>query len=85
MAEDRGSVGAETRSSRPENRKSEDIKRQIKSQEYKLDKLKQKYNQTIAQNKQLRDQIDALRRERVIFDKIYKNLVRGWVTCRRRS
>ena len=61
--------------SKPENRKSEDIKRKIKSQEYRLDKLKQKYNQTIAQNKQLKDQIDALRRERVIFDKIYKNLV----------
>ena len=60
---------------KPENRKSEDIKRKIKSQEYRVDKLKQKYNQTIAQNKQLKDQIDALRRERVIFDKIYKNLV----------
>ncbi len=65
-----------TISSKPESRKSEDIKRKIKSQEYKLDKLKQKFNQTIAQNKQLKDQIDALRRERVIFDKIYKNLVR---------
>eukprot|EP00830_Metopus_es_P012781 TRINITY_DN2941_c0_g1_i1.p1 TRINITY_DN2941_c0_g1~~TRINITY_DN2941_c0_g1_i1.p1 ORF type:complete len:481 (-),score=176.59 TRINITY_DN2941_c0_g1_i1:8-1450(-) len=73
-ADDKSSVISNTVATRPENRKSDDIKRKIKSQEYKLDKLKQRYNQTIAQNKQLKDQIDALRRERVIFDKIYKNL-----------
>lgn len=73
--EDKSSTGVDGKSPKSENRKSEDIKRKIKSQEYKLDKLKQKCNQTSADNKHLRDQIDALRKERVIFDKIYKNLV----------
>lgn len=42
--------------------------------ENKLDKQLQKYNQAVAQNKNLREQIDALRRERVVFDTIYLKL-----------
>ncbi len=48
--------------------------RKIKSLENKLDKQLQKFNQAVAQNKNLREQIDALRRERVVFDNIYKKL-----------
>ncbi len=54
--------------------KKEDIKRKIKSLEHQVDKERQKYNQSVAVNRQLREQIDCLRRERVVFDKIYQNL-----------
>lgn len=53
---------------------NEGIARKIKSLENKLDKSLQKYNEAIAHNKQLREQIDKLRRERVVYDNIYKKL-----------
>ena len=53
---------------------NEGIARKIKSLENKLDKSLQKYNEAIAHNKQLREQIDKLRRERVVYDSIYKKL-----------
>lgn len=53
---------------------SESISRKIKSLENKLDKSLQKYNQAVAQNRQLREQIDKLRKERVVYDNIYKKL-----------
>ena len=53
---------------------NEDVARRIKSLENKLDKQLQKYNQAVAQNKHLRENIDALRRERVVFDQIYEKL-----------
>ena len=37
----------------------------------------QKFNEALAHNKQLRETIDNLRRERVVFDQIYKKLVRA--------
>jgi len=42
--------------------------------ENRLDKANQKFNEAIALNKSLRQQIDSLRRERVIFDNLYKKL-----------
>jgi coiled-coil domain-containing protein 63/114 len=48
----------------------------MKTLENKLEKQRQKYNQAVAHNRELRDQIDVLRRERVVFDKIYQNLVK---------
>lgn len=53
---------------------NEGIARKIKSLENKLDKSLQKYNEAIAHNKQLREQIDKLRKERVVYDNIYKKL-----------
>ena len=53
---------------------NEELSRKIKSLENKLDKQLQKYNQAIGHNKQLREQIDSVRRERVVFDSIYKKL-----------
>eukprot|EP01017_Pseudomicrothorax_dubius_P046534 TRINITY_DN8208_c0_g1_i13.p1 TRINITY_DN8208_c0_g1~~TRINITY_DN8208_c0_g1_i13.p1 ORF type:complete len:497 (-),score=164.38 TRINITY_DN8208_c0_g1_i13:95-1585(-) len=47
---------------------------EIKSLEHQLEKALQKHNEAIAQNKTMREQIDALRRERVIYDNIYKQL-----------
>lgn len=52
------------------------IQRQIKVLENRLDKSLLKFNETLAQNKVLRQKIDDYRRERVIFDGIYKKLER---------
>jgi len=48
--------------------------KQIKVLENRLDKALQKFNEAVATNKELREQIDGLRRERVVFDNIYKKL-----------
>jgi chromosome segregation ATPase len=50
------------------------LQKQIKILENRLDKANQKFNEAIAINKQLRQSIDSLRRERVIFDNLYKKL-----------
>ena len=52
------------------------ISKQIKILENRLEKALQKFNEALAHNKQLRETIDNLRRERVVFDQIYKKLVR---------
>jgi len=53
---------------------TEAIAKQIRVLENRLDKSLQKFNEAIAYNKSLREQIDGLRRERVVFDSIYKKL-----------
>ena len=50
------------------------ISKQIRILERRLDLALVKYNDTLAKNKGLREKVDELRRERVIFDGIYKNL-----------
>ena len=50
------------------------LNKQLRILENRLDKANQKFNEAIAQNKVLREEIDNLRRERVIFDKIYQKL-----------
>ena len=52
-----------------EQQTSEKVSKQIKAMENKLDKNFKEYNQAVAHNKQLRDKIDALRKERILFDK----------------
>jgi len=42
--------------------------KEIKSLENRLDKANQKYNSTVAFNKKMRDEIDTLRRERLVFE-----------------
>ena len=48
------------------------LQKKIKTQEYQLDQIKQKNNAAIAGNKILRAKIDGLRKERSMFDQIYK-------------
>ena len=48
--------------------------KEIKNLENRLDKSNQKYNSTIAYNKKLREEIDTLRRERLVFEQIYSKL-----------
>lgn len=53
---------------------SKAIAKQIRILENRLDKGLQKFNEAIAANRNLREQIDTLRRERVVFDDIYRKL-----------
>ena len=50
------------------------VQKQIKVLEGRLDKSLLKFNEVLAQNKVLRQKIDEYRRERVVFDGIYKKL-----------
>jgi hypothetical protein len=50
------------------------VQRSIKILENRLDKALAKYNEALAHNKQLRLTIDNLRKERLVFDDIYKKL-----------
>lgn len=50
------------------------VSKQIRILENRLDKSLIKFNEALAQNKVLREEIDNLRRERVVFDTIYRKL-----------
>ena len=50
------------------------LEKQLKILENRLDKGTQKLNEAVAQNKELRDIIDNLRRERAVFDSLYNKL-----------
>ncbi len=50
------------------------INKQIRILENRLDKALIKFNEALAHNKLLRESIDNLRRERVVFDNIYRKL-----------
>jgi hypothetical protein len=52
------------------------VQKQIRILENRLDKALVKFNEALAHNKTLREQIDNLRRERVVFDNIYRKLER---------
>lgn len=52
------------------------IQKQIQVLENRLNKSLLKFNEILAQNKVLRQKIDEYRRERVVFDVIYKKLER---------
>merc|ERR1719393_1037556 len=52
----------------------EATQKQIRILENRLDKALQKFNEAIKANRSLREQIDTLRRERVVFDDIYRKL-----------
>jgi chromosome segregation ATPase len=52
------------------------IQKQIRILENRLDKSLVKFNEAISHNKALRDQIDDLRRERVVFENIYRKIER---------
>ena len=52
------------------------ITKQIRVLENRLDKSLLRFNETLAHNKELRQRIDEYRRERVVFDVIYKKLER---------
>ncbi|CAN0083088.1 unnamed protein product, partial [Phaeothamnion confervicola] len=50
------------------------VQKQVRVLESRLDKALTKFNETLASNKDLRAQIDDLRRERLVFDGIAKRL-----------
>ena len=53
---------------------NQQIQKQIKVLENRLEKALVKYNEAIAHNKKLRGRIDNLRRERLVYDQIHKKL-----------
>lgn len=53
---------------------SKAVQKQIRILENRLDKALQKFNEAITANRSLREQIDTLRRERTVFDDIYRKL-----------
>lgn len=55
---------------------NEQVQKQIRRLENRLDKALVKFNEALAHNKSLRATIDNLRRERSVFDGIYKKLER---------
>ena len=52
------------------------IQKQIRILENRVEKALVKFNEAIAHNKTLRDEIDDLRRERVVFENIYRKMER---------
>eukprot|EP01039_Chlorochromonas_danica_P010240 gene10240-11334_t len=52
------------------------IQKQIKILENRLDKSLVKFNEAVSHNKKLREEIDDLRRERVVFENIYRKMER---------
>jgi len=56
--------------------KNEQVTKQIRTLENRLDKALVKFNEALAHNHTLRENIDNLRRERVVFDGIYRKLER---------
>ncbi|KAL0228204.1 hypothetical protein RCL1_004347 [Eukaryota sp. TZLM3-RCL] len=55
-------------------RTPEDIERQTRILENRLNKATVRYNEAVALNKKLREEIDGLRRERSIYDTTYQKL-----------
>ena len=55
---------------------NQQTQRQIKILENRLEKALVKYNEALGKNKKLKEQIDSLRRERLVFDQIYVKLQR---------
>ena len=58
------------------------IQKQIRILENRLDKALVKFNEALAHNKRLRENIDNLRRERLVFDQIYKKLEKVRLSAR---
>ena len=50
------------------------ILKKIKAYEYKLDKLKIKHNEALAEIRRLKEEVNLVRRERVIFDNVFEKL-----------
>ena len=64
------------------NRDSRTIQKNIRMLENRLDKALVKYNEALGHNKKLRETIDNLRRERVVFDGIYRKLEGDLELCK---
>jgi len=56
------------------NESNDKITKKIKIITNKLDKALLNYNHSVAHNKQLREEVDKLRRERIVYESISKDL-----------
>lgn len=48
--------------------------KKVKTLEYKLEKIRMRHNESLAEIKSLKEEVNAARRERVIFDSVFKKL-----------
>jgi len=60
------------------------VNKQVKVLEHRLHRSLIKFNEAISANKELREAIDSLRRERVVFDGVYKKM-QGGLSEKKRS
>jgi len=51
------------------------LQRKIKELQYEIKKEKEKYNINISNNRQLKNQINELRKEKLVYDRIFNELV----------
>jgi coiled-coil domain-containing protein 63/114 len=58
------------------SKNNENVEKQIRVLENRLDKALMKFSKALATNKQLRESIDSLRRERLVFDSMYRKFER---------
>ena len=50
------------------------ITKKLKTDEYRLEKMKQRHNELLAEIQKLKEDVNASRKERVIFDNVFKKL-----------
>lgn len=50
------------------------LQKKVKTLEYRLEKTRQRHNESLAEIKRLKEEVNAARRERVIFDNVFKKL-----------
>lgn len=50
------------------------LQKKVKTLEYRLEKTRQRHNESLAEIKRLKEDVNAARRERVIFDNVFKKL-----------
>lgn len=50
------------------------LQKKVKTLEYRLEKTRQRNNESLAEIKRLKEDVNAARRERVIFDNVFKKL-----------
>ena len=48
--------------------------KKVKTLEYTLEKIRMRHNESLAEIKRLKEEVNAARRERVIFDSVFKKL-----------
>lgn len=50
------------------------LQKKVKTLDYQLEKTRQRHNEALAEIKRLKEEVNAARRERVIFDNVFKKL-----------
>ena len=57
------------------------VEKQVRLLESRLDQALVKFNKCVSKNKRLREEIDALREERVTYEKVYNKIEKVGMCC----